>query len=440
MTCAICEKFYTEDLRRRVTCAHCSFSACRACTKTYIETANVSARCMNCFREWDRDFINRNFPLSWINGPYRSLRARMLVEKEKALLPSSQHMVANYRLAQSLSVEIGHLDSAIERQRMYLETLERKRNHKIVEYDRAVANKYRGRKTVKNVYSNRACPDGACRGFLDTEWRCGLCRAAVCKTCYVVIGADGTHACKPEDVASMQAIEQSSRPCPNCNMAIVKSDGCDQMWCTACHTAFWWTSGDIVRGRIHNPLYYNLQQDRPREVGDVPCGGLCNTHDLVKAFACTKEGTALLPTLSLFWRYPLFSFYVLVGQDSAVQRQLRRLRNVYNDIDHCDLRLEYLLGNITEKRWQSMLYSRENLREKNIAVRQIYETFLWSVTETLSAFVAGQMDLSTAMEQLNFLFSSANIGLSNTQAAFGMKCPSIVLPDVLPPTLSGHVR
>lgn len=430
MTCTICDKHYTEELRRKVTCAHCGFSACRACTRTYIETANANPGCMNpkCFKEWDRDFINRNFPTSWINGQYRELRRNLLVEQEKALLPSSQVMVNNYRLAASVLMHIEHLDDNIEQLQQKLKLLRRKRSEAYTTYVNASANNYRGRNDgIKNVYSNKACPNEACRGFLDAaEWRCGLCRVSVCRTCYVALTPGEPHTCRADDVASMQVIEESSKPCPNCHMAIVKTDGCDQMWCTSCHTAFSWTTGDIVRGRIHNPMYY-AHQARPREVGDIPCGGLCHLSQLREAFLGTAVGMHLANT-SEFYKHPLFSFHQLVQETSEVQKRLHRLRSVHNRLDHSDLRLQYLLDRISEEQWKSMLYSRENLREKNIMIRQVYETFLWSVSETLSAFVTGQMDLSTASEQLKFLQKAANTGLSNIESGFGLKCPRIKLP------------
>ena len=432
--CAVCGKNYTQELRKRVTCARCGFQACRACTKKYIEMENTDAKCMKCFRTWDRDFINSNFPISWIKGPYRDLRQRLLVDREKALLPSSQHMVSNYRLANALRVHIHNLDDVIYTKTRELGHLNRLRHQEYARLVAAEANNYRGNykgsANIRNVYSNRPCPVASCRGYLDADWVCGLCHGAVCRTCHVALVPGGEpHACNADDVASVRVIQESSKPCPNCNMAIAKTEGCDQMWCTACDTAFLWSTGNIVgaNNRIHNPHYYAANHHVPREVGDIPCGGLCRFEHLEIALVNTAVGRAMVFT-SEFYKHIVFSFYVVVHEKSDVQRRLYSLRAVHNRIDNSDLRLQYLLGKLTEEQWKSMLYSRENLREKKIMVRQVYETFVWSVTETLSAFVDGQMSLAATCEQLMVLLRIANAGLADIECGFDMKCPRINLP------------
>lgn len=158
------------------------------------------------------------------------------------------------------------------------------------------------------------CPGDDCRGFLTTQWNCPLCTAMVCKDCHEIISyknprraqpkpqksgeenqqreSDGgagsatsedeqpsmdavqaaaeaaqaeqltlterknAHQCDPNKVANIQFLKQSSKPCPKCGCPISKIDGCDQMWCTQCNTAFSWTSGNIVTGRVHNPHYF----------------------------------------------------------------------------------------------------------------------------------------------------------------------------------------
>lgn len=63
--------------------------------------------------------------------------------------------------------------------------------------------------------------------------------------------------CKLNDIENANAIKKETRPCPKCNARIFKVDGCDQMFCTICHTAFSWKSGNIIVGHIHNPHYFD---------------------------------------------------------------------------------------------------------------------------------------------------------------------------------------
>ena len=53
------------------------------------------------------------------------------------------------------------------------------------------------------------------------------------------------------------------------------------MWCTQCHTAFSWRTGEIETHVVHNPHYFQWMREQgsgavPRAPGDVPqpCGGV----------------------------------------------------------------------------------------------------------------------------------------------------------------------
>ena len=124
------------------------------------------------------------------------------------------------------------------------------------------------------------CPATTCEGFLSTQWICGLCNIKVCKDCHEPKAATG-HTCNPDLVESVKAIKKEAKPCPKCASQISKIDGCDQMWCTQCHTAFSWRTGEIETHVVHNPHYFQWMREQgsgavPRAPGDVPqpCGGV----------------------------------------------------------------------------------------------------------------------------------------------------------------------
>ena len=86
--------------------------------------------------------------------------------------------------------------------------------------------------------------------------------------CLCVMGTEKedieAHECNPDDVASAQAVRRDAKPCPKCSMAISKIDGCDQMWCVGCKTAFSWRTGKIQTGVIHNPHFFEWQRNGGR--------------------------------------------------------------------------------------------------------------------------------------------------------------------------------
>jgi hypothetical protein len=74
----------------------------------------------------------------------------------------------------------------------------------------------------------RECPDSDCRGYLSTQWKCGVCEKWTCNQCHEIKGTsrDSPHECKPENVASAALVAKETRPCPTCHTHIFKIEGC----------------------------------------------------------------------------------------------------------------------------------------------------------------------------------------------------------------------
>jgi hypothetical protein len=176
----------------------------------------------------------------------------------------------------------------------------------------------------------RACPADGCRGFLSTQWKCGLCELWTCPDCHEVIGIDknaANHTCKQENVESAKLIAKDSRPCPSCASLIFKIEGCDQMFCVQCHTAFSWRTGRVETGTIHNPHYYEFMRKNnggiiPRAPGDEECGGVPNIQQFI---------LKLKNTYANLDDYP---------------NELLQALQLYNHIQHNELRGNFLLPNI----------------------------------------------------------------------------------------------
>jgi hypothetical protein len=217
---------------------------------------------ISCGKDWDRKFIKANLRATFINNRYKKYMENVLYEKEKALMPATQPLVENEIRKNKLqqdSVEISRQIDLLtaEYNRKIFDLKEEKRS---IEYEKHMLGS-RPIITNNNKYNYvRACPADGCRGFLNSKFNCGLCDTNVCRKCNeIIVNSDTEHKCSEENIATVKLLEKDTRPCPKCAANIFKIDGCDQMWCVQCHTAFSWKTGNIET-KIHNPHYYDWKR------------------------------------------------------------------------------------------------------------------------------------------------------------------------------------
>ena len=264
--CLICAEDFNSK-RSPIACEYCSFTACTICCQHYILDQESSV-CMNldCKKEWTRKFVVNTFPNNWVSKTWKDMNAKVGVDKEKSLFPATMVVVAELKAKEALKAEIENLkvkEAVIKQRRRNLEIQLRNGGDVIAE---------------KAVSNGRKCPDENCRGFLSTQWKCGLCEKWACPECHIIKGdtRDAEHTCDPNTLATAKLLDKDTKPCPKCSTPIHKIEGCDQMWCTQCHTGFSWKRGTI-ENRVHNPHYYEWQRQNgggraPRNIGDFECG------------------------------------------------------------------------------------------------------------------------------------------------------------------------
>jgi len=265
--CSICAEKYNKSFRLAVKCI-CDFECCRSCIKQYLLTKSEDAHCMQCKVKWNRDFMYKNFEKKYIAQDYRVYRENILYEKELGLLPLTQPHVEKEIKIENMQKEI------LEYEKEYSETrkkIDKKRNEIFkLKNDSA---------TERRKYV-RKCPKNDCQGFLSSQLKCELCCSWVCSECREIKGQerDAEHTCNPEILESVRVMNQDSKPCPNCASLIYKIEGCSQMFCTECNTAFNWNTLRIETGAIHNPHYFEWQrrqnqgQQAERNPNEVLCG------------------------------------------------------------------------------------------------------------------------------------------------------------------------
>ena len=229
--CNICCEEYNKTIRTKIKCEYCNFEACKVCYKKYlIESKQRNCMSTECSNNWSLHFLYENFTKTWVNKEYKKIISQKYFEQEMILIPATQHKLTN------------------------------------------------NNKTTFNKCSNINC-----NGFLSENWNCSLCHYDTCEKCHQL--KTENHICNKEIVANIELLEKDTKKCPTCYTLIHKVNGCDQMWCTQCKTAFSWNTLKI-ENRIHNPHFYEYLRANnynvPRDVNDIPCNRTLGNEVLSK--------------------------------------------------------------------------------------------------------------------------------------------------------------
>ena len=399
--CAICIEPYNKSANIEIKCCFCEKSACRRCIQMFLTTSTNDPHCMHCSRAWEREFIDDNLTMTYRMGDYKKHRENILLDREIALMPATQHRAEQIRSAEKMEREIippfdKNLKDLYAKQAEVTKEINRVYALRAdAYYQIRLLRDGRGEKAKSESTFIRKCPDPECRGFLSSALKCGLCSKWACPECHELKGEnrDAEHTCDPNNVATAKLLAKDSRPCPGCAVLITKIEGCDQMWCPECHTAFSWRTGQKESGVVHNPHFYEWQRKQnggvaPRVLGDVACGGIPTYHDLrqrlIGLLAKEQEG--------------ILNFHRIVQHVQHVE--LQRFHNVFNELDNQDIRIQYLLGNVSADDLKVEVQKREKRREKERAMRRAMEVLVQAGTDLLRRIMA-ETDISKKRAIIN---------------------------------------
>ena len=426
MECQIC---YTT-VPRVVKCPSCNYESCKKCLEQYF-ASQTDVNCPSCSVVFTREFISTAIP--GFLKTYKTMREKYLLDREMALMPETQTAVIAERRRREVAEEVAALTTRLQEITHEAKVL-RQRIGQLkhgVEVGGAAAAAQPPRPVVDPVVCK--CAADGCRGFVtESTHACGLCGLGVCKKCMMTPG-DG-HECKKDDVESATLMKKSSKPCPKCAAPIFKIDGCDQMWCTQCQTAFSWSTGKIETGKVHNPHYYEWQRKMhngqpPRVDGDRPPGCVQDiTYGMmIGLFAPGKAGTRL----------------------GYVHRLVAHIQGVYHAphrVDNTNLRVKYLLGEIDQKKLATRLQQVDKLYQKNTDVFQVYEAVaeggraifqeMWTTVNerrlgrgNAGVWYMSDQERDTYVRRLDALIEFGNAQMQEISKKYKMVAPVIRLGD-----------
>jgi len=459
-SCSICFDEFNKSTRMKSSCPYCKTGICRTCLQAYLlNDISDTPRCINneCGHGWERDFLDTCLTATFRLKTYKEHREKVLMDREKARLPETQAQAANYaeakRLTEAAQNEINKLDAqiaALEKlKRPYQIEVSRSYGALSSFGQRPVRPLHETASTTNTVSANpedaaaarvvaaafiRPCPGPDCRGFLSTAWKCGICNCWTCPDCHEFKGENRTseHTCNPENVATAALITRESKPCPKCGVRISKIDGCDQMWCTACNTAFNWKTGIIANGPVHNPHYFEYlrrQGLNPTAQPNNPCGDRDLDQRVVRILfergyipyrtrGAPNKKLTINEWLGEVWRHMRQNEDELrFAQDNNDAETLRQLR------------VKYMANEVNEEEWKTILQRSEKDRRFNIAVRYVKDVFCGGSRDLIRRVLEPTHDKEDIRNQVQNLIDYCNESYKNISKQFGRKIKPIHIQD-----------
>jgi hypothetical protein len=470
--CPICCEYYNKTTHSSVSCEYgdCKFTACKKCVRHYLLGTTSDPACMKCKKTWSQNFMVINLNRSFVLNEYKKHRSSMLIDVEISKLPESMLIVERYKRSDKIIEEARSMQAGINKviaERKLLWDEQRIQtaiiNVKISELRTIQDKKYEEAYAVRSDGNEKtndkkrfimACPYDKCRGFLSTQYKCGICDRHTCPKCTEVIGLDKNeeHVCKEENIQSTELIKKDTKPCPSCGTRISKIDGCDQMWCTECHNAFNWKTGKIDNGVVHNPHYYQYQRNNstvmPRAPGDVVCGGLCdyqNMKSLIikKMIVDTKTEKARSrrdgrerTTTTHKYAYPnlvteLPLLHMTLNHIFHVTLADMRVKITELQDFECE-RVSYLMNEITKDELEKKVCKSDDTRRKQLELLHIYELFNTVGVETFAALIQSNLIgseyhkyVAKRMKELHNLREYCNTQFETISVTYNRRTPAL---------------
>lgn len=311
---------------------------------------------------------------------FKAMEAANLLKQEKALLPDTQVQLDLELIEEDVRFLVNELDSLLNTRasivrskatqntvsifRATLDVSVEKVRSQLRDLNCDSAQLIELKSDGRVILCSFPCPISGCNGVV-LRTKCGICGAIACSKCREI--KEEGHICDDNNLATVAAIKQDTKPCPKCKVAIYKIEGCDQMFCTNCHTGFSWKNGRILNTSIlHNPHYFEWMQNH-RNANSTDEYGCAN-----------RDWMSVSGKLRGFFRISQYSDMVRVRDINRVLGEVFEYFEVPVNIDEAkrrQLRIKYIKNEIDENTWTKSLKLHITKMEKEDVTHAILTTF-----------------------------------------------------------------
>ena len=343
----------------------CGYCCCFDCFDNWFKNFG-KLECPKCRGVWDIDYTLENIP----NALER------FTEYRKQILFNRENININKK--RNYLYEVGVVENDINENMSLVKDLLENIENKKLELKSIRANYAREtykcpkcdniiniRNTIKIKTENNETELGICE----------TCHLYYCIKCYTLLEnfkneenfEPKNHVCDPNSLEDIEMIKKLYKPCPCCLSSIEHLEGCNQMWCTNCNTAFNWDTLEIIHKDIDNP-HFNAFISAVRNPLDTTCGDLPDSISISSKINFTKKYLCLI---------------TINNKCRGIQEVIEKYRRTINDNDMDSLYKDYIFNKINTIKFKEQLYETELNKTILRAELEIYELYVNVVKENM---------------------------------------------------------
>jgi|TARA_B100001142_G_scaffold327752_1_gene386150 hypothetical protein len=373
--------------------------------------------------------MNKNLTKKFVDTDLKQFSENLFVERQISLLPDTQNEAMKWKRIYEITDKITEANSELNRIKKILHD----QKEIIRSYNLEILRLRNGTSTSETTSNfTMKCPSEDCNGFLDSKYFCTLCDTKFCKHCMEIKKED--HVCNEDTKATIQAIKKESKPCPGCGEMISKIDGCDQMWCVKCHIQFSWRTGVQITGYNHNPEYFRWMRETGQHINRNPQAQAAANRQVMCGIAL-DDYTITRIASNVFHndKNTVYRFQLLYRFYRHVEYKLTRaILEENNETELRNLRVKYLLGEITKPQWKRTLQQIDKKTKKTTVYNNIWRLIQTVMTSFMEQIITCSNENASPVEYLKIIEEAinfkvyANDSFCKACSVFGStSCPGI---------------